>query len=330
MIISGGFMSIRPILRRCSGASDGAGGGRGRRAIPSLGETPVAFVVLKLGAQVKAEEVAAFVDARVAKVQRPAAYEFVESLPRSGIGKVLKRELRERPCESNRRPGSSREVCIHEHLRREITLTEYRSRVGQVLGLSEWLDVSQAMIDQFADVTGDRQFIHVDPQAAARTPFGETIAHGFLTLSLLSRMSFSAVPGSQAQDVHHYGMNSVRFITPVKSGARIRGEFGLKGCTERAVWPVAVGTRCVRRIEHAEKPALIAEWLNVTVMLGVEMNVYTMLAIAIASNLATVYFMKLFSRPHAAVATLAMVVANLLTQWFLGRSFQSGMNVEMP
>jgi acyl dehydratase len=149
----------------------------------------------------------------------------------------------------------------------EITLTEYRSRVGEVLGLSEWVEVSQRMIDQFADVTGDRQFIHVDALAAARTPFGVTVAHGFLTLSLLSRMSFSAVPRiTGARMSINYGMNSVRFITPVRSGARIRGEFRLKGCAERqsdqwqSVLEVSVA------IEHAEKPALVAEWLNVTVV----------------------------------------------------------------
>jgi len=149
----------------------------------------------------------------------------------------------------------------------EVTLTEYRSRVGQVLGLSEWMEVSQRMIDQFADVTGDRQFVHVDALAAARTPFGATIAHGFLTLSLLSRMSFSAVPRiTGARMSINYGLNSVRFITPVKSGARIRGEFSLKGCTERqsGQWQSILEVSVA--IEHAEKPALVAEWLNVTVM----------------------------------------------------------------
>jgi len=149
----------------------------------------------------------------------------------------------------------------------EIALTEYRSRVGQVLGSSGWLDVSQRMIDQFADVTGDRQFIHVDPVAAARTPFGETIAHGFLTLSLLSRMSISAVPRiAGARMSINYGMNSVRFITPVKSGARVRGEFRLKGCAERqpGQWQSVLAVSVA--IENAEKPALVAEWLNVTVM----------------------------------------------------------------
>jgi len=150
----------------------------------------------------------------------------------------------------------------------EITLNEYRSRVGQVLGRSEWLEVSQRMIDQFADVTGDRQFIHVDALAAARTPFGTTIAHGFLTLSLISQMSFSAVPRiKDARMSINYGINSVRFISPVKSGARVRGEFRLQGCAERqqpgqwqSVLEVAVA------IEHTEKPALVAEWLNVIVI----------------------------------------------------------------
>lgn len=148
-----------------------------------------------------------------------------------------------------------------------ITLTEFRSCVGQVLGVSEWLEVSQQMIDRFAEVTGDRQFIHVDTVAAAGTPFGTTIAHGFLTLSLISRMSFSAVPRIKGARMSiNYGLNSVRFITPVKSGARVRGEFRLKGCTERqpGQWQSVLEVSVA--IEHAAKPALVAEWLNVTVM----------------------------------------------------------------
>jgi acyl dehydratase len=149
----------------------------------------------------------------------------------------------------------------------EITLTEYRSRVGQVLGLSEWLEVSQRMIDQFADVTGDRQFIHVDALAAARTPFGTTIAHGFLTLSLLSHMSFSAVPRiAGARMSINYGMNSVRFITPVNSGARIRAKFRLKGCAERQPGQWQSVLEVSVEIEHAPKPALVAEWLSVSVI----------------------------------------------------------------
>jgi acyl dehydratase len=149
----------------------------------------------------------------------------------------------------------------------EITLTEYRSRVGQVLGQSEWQPVTQRMIDQFAEVTGDHQFIHIDPQAAARTPFGTTIAHGFLTLSLISKMSFSAVPPIKgAKMTINYGMNSVRFITPVKSGARIRSEFKLKGCTERQPGQWQSALEVTVAIENSEKPALVAEWLAVTVM----------------------------------------------------------------
>ena len=149
----------------------------------------------------------------------------------------------------------------------EITLTEYRSRVGQVLGQSEWEKVTQRMIDQFAEVTGDHQFIHIDPQAAARTPFGTTIAHGFLTLSLISKMSFSAVPPiKDAKMTINYGMNSVRFITPVKSGARVRSEFKLKGCTERQPGQWQSALEVTVAIENSEKPALVAEWLAVTVV----------------------------------------------------------------
>ena len=102
-------------------------------------------------------------------------------------------------------------------------LDEIRKRVGEVVGTSSWIEISQADIDTFADVTGDRQFIHVDPEAAARTPFGGTIAHGFLTLSLLSRMADGAilVPDTSRMVVN-YGFEKVRFVAPVKVNSKIR------------------------------------------------------------------------------------------------------------
>src|SRR6476619_3807499 len=101
------------------------------------------------------------------------------------------------------------------------SLAEIRSKVGQELGVSDWLTVDQARIDAFADATEDRQFIHTDPDAAAKTPFGGTIAHGFLTLSLLSRMAAEAtfIPEGVRMAVN-YGLDRVRFLAPVKSGRR--------------------------------------------------------------------------------------------------------------
>src|SRR5688572_30971624 len=115
------------------------------------------------------------------------------------------------------------------------TLDEIRAKVGQSLDRSEWIAVTQQRIDQFADSTDDRQFIHVDPAAAAQTPFGGTIAHGFLSLSLLSRMAAEVmlVPPTLTMAVN-YGLDRVRFIAPVRSGKRVRGRFRLASVTEKA------------------------------------------------------------------------------------------------
>src|SRR4051812_42984652 len=108
------------------------------------------------------------------------------------------------------------------------SLDEIRARVGSEVGVSSWLTVDQARIEAFADATDDHQFIHVDPVAAAKTPFGGTIAHGFLTLSLLSRMAAEGmlVPDNIRMAVN-YGLDGVRFLAPVKSGRRVRGRFTL-------------------------------------------------------------------------------------------------------
>src|SRR5438045_1129816 len=108
------------------------------------------------------------------------------------------------------------------------SLDEIRSRVGEEVGVSGWLKIDQARIDQFADATEDRQFIHVDPEAAAQTLFGRTIAHGFLSLSLLSRMGAEAMllPEGMTMAVN-YGLDRVRFLAPVRSGKRVRGRFVL-------------------------------------------------------------------------------------------------------
>src|SRR5687768_1745733 len=108
------------------------------------------------------------------------------------------------------------------------SIDDIKARIGQEIGLSDWILVDQAAIDTFADVTQDRQFIHVDPDAAAQTPFGGTIAHGFLTLSLLSRMAapLLLLP-ERTTMVVNYGFERVRFIAPVHSGKRVRGRFTL-------------------------------------------------------------------------------------------------------
>src|SRR6187551_2788458 len=109
------------------------------------------------------------------------------------------------------------------------SIDEIQASVGSEVGVSEWLVVDQGSINAFADATQDHQFIHVDPEAAARTPFGGTIAHGFLTLSLLSRMAADAMlrPDDVKMGVN-YGLEKVRFLAPVRSGKRVRGHFKLE------------------------------------------------------------------------------------------------------
>ena len=135
-----------------------------------------------------------------------------------------------------------------------------RSRLGEELAISEWIDVTQARIDQFAAATGDAQWIHVDPsRAAVESPFGTTIAHGFLTLSLVSVMARSAMT-ARARMAINYGVNRVRFITPVPAGSRLRGRFAASAVEEakdalQVTWSVTV------ELESAPRPCCVAEWV---------------------------------------------------------------------
>jgi len=142
-------------------------------------------------------------------------------------------------------------------------LDDIRSRIGQEIGVSGWLEMTQQRIDEFADSTEDRQFIHIDPEAAVRTPFGTTIAHGFLSLSMLSRMAAEVmlIPDSTKMAVN-YGLDRVRFIAPVKSGKRIRGRFRLDSVEEKAPGQLLFRHTVTVEIEGEEKPALTAEWLG--------------------------------------------------------------------
>jgi acyl dehydratase len=143
------------------------------------------------------------------------------------------------------------------------SLDQIRAKIGEEIGASGWLDVDQARIDRFAEATEDRQFIHVDPAAAAQTPFGGTIAHGFLTLSLLSRMAAEAmlVPDSVKMAVN-YGLDRVRFLAPVRSGKRVRGRFVLDSVEEKAPGQILLRHVVTVEIEGEEKPALTAIWLG--------------------------------------------------------------------
>jgi acyl dehydratase len=143
------------------------------------------------------------------------------------------------------------------------SLDEIRVRVGEEVGVSSWLTIDQERINAFADATEDRQFIHTDPEAAAQTPFGGTIAHGFLTLSLLSRMAAEAmfIPDGVKMAVN-YGFDRVRFLAPVRSGKRVRGRFTLDSVQEKAPGQVLMRHNVTVEIEDQEKPALTAAWLS--------------------------------------------------------------------
>ena len=143
------------------------------------------------------------------------------------------------------------------------SLDDIRSKVGQTIGVSEWIKVGQDRIDAFADATDDHQFIHVDQALAAQTPFGGTIAHGFLSLSLLSRMAADVmlVPDTAKMAVN-YGLDRVRFIAPVRSGKRVRGHFTLDGIDEKAPGQLLIRQTVSVEIEGEEKSALTAQWLG--------------------------------------------------------------------
>ncbi|MBE1281830.1 MAG: MaoC family dehydratase [Rhodobacteraceae bacterium] len=149
----------------------------------------------------------------------------------------------------------------------QAAMTAQEKLVGQEVGVSNWITVDQTMIDDFARVTHDDQWIHIDPERAAReTAFGGTIAHGFLTLSLASRFvydCFEDLPG-QVMGIN-YGFNSLRFLSPVTPGSRVRGRFTLKSVKMRNDTQLLRETHLIVEIEGADSPALVADWLGLIV-----------------------------------------------------------------
>lgn len=141
-------------------------------------------------------------------------------------------------------------------------LEELQAKVGKVIGTSRWFEMDQQRIDHFADTTEDHQFIHVDPEAARTSPFGQTIAHGFLTVSMLAPMMESALAKPDVKMSVNYGFNKLRFLAPVRSGKRIRGTFKLTELAEKrpGQWQQAV--EATIEIEGEDKPALVADWLG--------------------------------------------------------------------
>ena len=137
-----------------------------------------------------------------------------------------------------------------------------KAAVGEELGASDWVTVEQQRIDQFAEATGDRQWIHTDPERSAReSPYGRTIAHGFLTLSLVTQLLEQSVRLDGLRMGVNYGFNRVRFPAPVPEGARIRGRFALQAFEEisggaQITWAVTV------EVEGGAKPGCVAEWIG--------------------------------------------------------------------
>ncbi len=143
------------------------------------------------------------------------------------------------------------------------SVDELRSLIGQEVGSSDWIEITQSMIEAFSDVTRDKQWIHIDVERAKReSPFGTTIAHGFLTLSMLSWLHSQSVRVEAGQKMSiNYGLNRVRFPNPVRSGSRIRSRTAVKAVEDfeggvQVTWLITVD------LENAEKPALVAEWVG--------------------------------------------------------------------
>jgi len=135
--------------------------------------------------------------------------------------------------------------------------------------VSDWLTVTQEMIDTFADATGDRQFIHVDPERARMTPFGGTIAHGFLTLSLVTRLTAMTPDAPRLDGVRmalNLGGDRVRFLAPVPSGARIRGRFRVTEVEEKRAGRYHYTTAATIEIEGQDKPAMTADWISAVIV----------------------------------------------------------------
>ncbi|AXV16203.1 Nodulation protein N [Neorhizobium sp. SOG26] len=147
----------------------------------------------------------------------------------------------------------------------EVSLADMPGLVGTVVGISDWITVPQSMINMFADTTLDHQFIHVDEERArTESPFGGTIAHGFLTLSLLSAMNFDCVPKIREQTMGlNYGFDRIRFMSPVRPGARIRGHFKLADTRFRGAGMLMTTYDVSVEIENEKKPAMTATWITI-------------------------------------------------------------------
>jgi acyl dehydratase len=145
-----------------------------------------------------------------------------------------------------------------------VSFEAYQNMVGKEIGVSSWHLVDQNRINVYADVIEDHQFIHVDPERASKeTAFGTTIAHGFLTMSLMSIMSYEVMPVIEGTAMGvNYGFDKLRFISPVRAGSRVRGRFTLTEATLRKPRELQSRTHVTVEIEGEDKPALVADWIG--------------------------------------------------------------------
>lgn len=146
----------------------------------------------------------------------------------------------------------------------ECSITEIKKFLGSEVGLSDWVVINQERINKFAKLTEDEQFIHIDPERASKeTPFGGTVAHGFLTLSMLVKLAESALP--KIKDVKftiNYGFDKIRFIYPVAANSNLRARFILKEVEERSLTQIMTKWDVSVEIKNVERPAIVATWVN--------------------------------------------------------------------
>ncbi|AQX31117.1 MaoC family dehydratase [Bartonella schoenbuchensis] len=158
-------------------------------------------------------------------------------------------------------------------MQRTIAIQDIKNFIGKEIGLSQWRLVTQDMINQFASATDDHQWIHVDEEKAKKTPFGGTIAHGFLTLSLLSTLAYEALPKLEGATMGiNYGFDKIRFVSPVKTGAQIRARFILDDAKIRPSGRVVLHYKTTIEINKLKNPALIAHWLVIAMIEEKEIN----------------------------------------------------------
>ena len=148
-----------------------------------------------------------------------------------------------------------------------VSKEDLKDFIGKETGTSDWFKIDQDRINQFADVTLDHQFIHIDPEAAAKTPFGTTIAHGFLTLSMMSHLTVGAMVSVEGTVMGvNYGCDKVRFLSPVKVNSEIRAKVKLMDVTEKPGGRLLLKSEITMEIKDERHPALIAEWLTMVVL----------------------------------------------------------------